>query len=340
LLPAQVPAAYCNPFLQSNPFILRRTLLTFYASECTSCQIRRISDEAKELRAKVDDEVEKENKLKLEKLMSEAPADMKLAMKTTTEKGASSWVTATPLYDHATVLHKGDFVDAVYMRYGWTLPDLPVSCPCGAAFNMQHALDCMLGGFRTIQHNEVRDVFAQLMRDAGHTVETEPPLQKLSGEVFEYKSANKEDDARSDIKASGFWREMRHAYFDVKVVSPFARSNSHRNQVSLMKSAEKAKMREYKERIRDVEHADFNPLVFTTVGAMAPQCQIVVKRLAEKISKKQSVNQSIVTGWLRVRLSFALLRTTLMCIRGTRRKRHFLSDTNIDLAVSQARISY
>ena len=36
-----------------------------------------------------------------------------------------------------------------------------------------------------IQHNEVRDLLAQCMREAGHSVvETEPKLQKLSGEVF------------------------------------------------------------------------------------------------------------------------------------------------------------
>jgi len=162
----------------------------------------------------------------------------------------------------------------------------------------------------------------------------------LSGEGFEYKSANREDDARSDIKVTGFWREMRQAYFDVKVVSPFARSYSHLTQASMMKTAEKAKMREYRERIRDVEHADFNPLVFTTMGAMAPQCQIVVKKLAEKLSEKQGTNRSVVTGWLRVRLSFALLRTSLQCIRGTRRKKFTNSDINIELAVSQARITY
>jgi hypothetical protein len=57
------------------------------------------------------------------------------------------------------------------------------------------------GGLRVIQHNEVRDVLAQCMREAGHTlVEVEPQLQELSGEVFEFKSANKADDALSDIK--------------------------------------------------------------------------------------------------------------------------------------------
>ena len=83
---------------------------------------------------------------------------------------------------------------------------------------------CNLGGLRTVQHNETRDFLAQCMREAGHIqVETEPKLQPLSGESFEYKSANKDDEARSDIKCYGFWKHMRQAFFDVKVVSPYAR---------------------------------------------------------------------------------------------------------------------
>ena len=84
------------------------------------------------------------------------------------------------------------------------------------------------------------------MREAGYLVESEPPLQKLSGEVFSYKSANEEEEARSDLKVTGFWRNMRPAYFDVKVV-PFARSYESLTQASILKSAEKAKMREYRE---------------------------------------------------------------------------------------------
>ena len=218
--------------------------------------------------------------------------------------------------------------------------NLPTTCACGMSFNIQHALDCKLGGLRTIQHNEVRDVLAQCMREAGHTlVEVEPQLQELSGEVFEFKSANKEADARSDIKCCGFWSNKRQAFFDVKVVSPFARSYAHLKPAQLFKMAEKAKIREYRERIREVEHGDFNPLVFTCTGGMAPQCHLVMKRLAEQLSKKQNIQQSIVSGWLRCRLSFALLRTTLLCVRATRRKR-FVVDNNIELAVSESRIDY
>ena len=48
---------------------------------------------------------------------------------------------------------------------------------------------------------------AQFMREAGFSpVETEPALQPLSGEEFFYKTANKESEARSDIKCNGFYK--------------------------------------------------------------------------------------------------------------------------------------
>src|SRR4051794_8892783 len=99
-------------------------------------------------------------------------------------------------------------------------------------------------------------------------------------------------------------------------------------------------MREYAERIRNVEHADFNPLVFTTAGGMAPQCHLVVKRLAATLAEKKGISRSVVSGWLRCRLSFALLRTTLLCVHGTRVKRYCQNDTNIEHAVSAACIAF
>jgi hypothetical protein len=301
---------------------------------------RELFEEIKKLRGDVDVENEARHKDSLKLILNGAPAELKLALQAATEKGASSWVTAAPSFDHGTVLHKGEFTDAIYIRYGWPLLNLPTTCACGASFDVQHALDCKLGGLRTIQHNEVRDVLAQCMREAGHSlVEVEPQLQELSGEVFDYKSANKQADARSDIKCCGFWSNKRQAYFDVKVVSPFARSYAHLKPAQLFKMAEKAKIREYGARIREVEHGDFNPLVFTCTGGMAPQCHSVMKHLAEQLSKKQNIQLSVVYGWLRCRLSFALLRTTLLCVRATRSKR-FVTDNNIELAVTATRMEH
>src|SRR5689334_15637465 len=138
------------------------------------------------------------------------------------------------------------------------------------------------------------------------------------------------------IKCCGFWSNKRQAFFDVKVVSPFAKSYARMKPAQLFKMAENAKIRE---RSQEVEHGDFNPLVFTCTGGMAPQCHLVPKRLAEQMSKKQNIQHSVVSGWLRCRLSFALLRTTLLCVRATRRKR-FVVENNIELAMSEGRIEY
>ena len=119
----------------------------------------------KVLRAEVDKESDTRFKSKLEAILLAAAPELKQAVKAASEKEASSWVTASPSYDHGTMLHKGEFVDACC--YGWALLDLPVTCACGTAFSLQH--DCRLGGLRIIQHNEVRDTTAQCMREAGHT---------------------------------------------------------------------------------------------------------------------------------------------------------------------------
>ena len=130
----------------------------------------------------MDRENDARNQAKLETILSSehASKELKVALKACSQKGASSWVTAYPNYDHETILHKGDFIDAVCIRYGWPPPKLPALCKCGAAFDVQHALDCMLGGFRIIQHNETRDTMAQCMRNAGYpAVEVELQLQEL-----------------------------------------------------------------------------------------------------------------------------------------------------------------
>ena len=55
-------------------------------------------------------------------------------------------------------------------------------------FNVAHAMQCMLGGFRGIMHNEVNYVFYNTAKQAGFKdVEWEPELQVLSGETFKHK---------------------------------------------------------------------------------------------------------------------------------------------------------
>ena len=66
-------------------------------------------------------------------------------------------------------------------------------------------------------------------------------------------------------------------------------------------------------------HASFTPVVFTVDGAIGNEAKTLVATIANSLSEKWDKNYSKVMGWLRTRLSFALLRATVWCLRGSRR---------------------
>ena len=69
---------------------------------------------------------------------------------------------------------------------------------------------------------------------------------------------------------------------------------------------------QYGQRIRGIEHSAFTPLVFSVTGGMGRAATTVYQRLAAMISGT-SYNRTI-----RCKLSFYLLRASIMAIRGTR----------------------
>ena len=75
-----------------------------------------------------------------------------------TEKGSSNWLTALPLKEFGFDLSKGEFRDAISLRYGWRPSDLPLTCVCGESFTVAHSLMCVYGGLITHRHNDIRDL--------------------------------------------------------------------------------------------------------------------------------------------------------------------------------------
>ena len=52
------------------------------------------------------------------------------------------------------------------------------------------------------------------------------------------------------------------------------------------------------------------------------EAQTFYKRLADMLSNRREVPYSTLMGWLRCKLSFAILRSAVMCIRGSRSSWH------------------
>ena len=203
------------------------------------------------------------------------------------EKGSSAWLTVLPMAEHGFLLHKGEFRDAVCLRYGWNLSNIPRSCNCGTPFSIDHAMICHMGGIPTIRHNEIRDMTANLLTEICHNVAAEPLLQPLTNESFPHRTANTDANARLDIRACGFWNTGQDTFFDVRVFHPNASSNRSMTTAAAYRKHETARKREYAQRVREVEHGVFTPLVLSTTGGMAREATTFYKRLADELSRKQ-----------------------------------------------------
>lgn len=123
--------------------------------------------------------------------------------------------------------------------------------------------------------------------------------------------------------------------------NPLAPNYQNQTIKAIHNSNEKAKKREYGERVVMVEHGTFTPLVFSTFGGMSTECTNFYNRMAERIAEKRNILPSKSKSWLRTKLSFCVLRTTNLCIRGSRTKTQqvdSLKETDINVAVEEARI--
>ncbi|XP_065189589.1 uncharacterized protein LOC135820204 [Sycon ciliatum] len=249
-----------------------------------------------------------------------AGAELELQLTLASEKGASSWLTCRPLAIHGFRLSKAEFRDALCLWYGWTPARLPSGCVCGHGnFDVTHALSCSTGGFPSIRHNEIRDLTADVLRQVTHGVCTEPMLQPVTGEKFRLLSTTTADQARLDVAANGIWGgRFERTFLDIRVFNPYAASNRAASVSSVYARHEKEKRRRYEQRLLEVDRATFVPVVLSATGGTSKCASALFKRLASMLSDKLKELYSVTMAWLRCKLSFALVRASVMCLRGAR----------------------
>ena len=165
---------------------------------------------------------------------------------------------------------------------------------------VERALSCAKGGFPSIRHNEIRNLTATLLTEVCHDMCIEPRLQPVSNETLAGASANRQDSGWLDIVASGFWGgTFEKTFFDVRMFNPHAPSNRHTQLLSCYRKHEQMKKCAYEQRIREVEHASFTPLVISTMGGLASKASTFYKRLASLLASKWDHPYSSMLCWLR-----------------------------------------
>ena len=65
--------------------------------------------------------------------------------------------------------------------------------------------------------------------------------------------------------------------------------------------------------------------MFSPYGGNGREAERFLKELAQKLSDKKQMDSSIVIHWLRGKLCFILLRSAVLCVRGSRTIKHELN---------------
>ena len=120
----------------------------------------------------------------------------------------------------------------------------------------------------------------------------------------------------SELLASGDVATIIH-FFDVRVFNAFAESNQSPCPAVTFRRHE-AKHRAYEECVCEVEPGSFTPIVFCSGNMHGRSVTVTYRHLASLLSVKWNSPYPVIIGWLHCSLGFSLLRSALMCLRGSR----------------------
>ena len=165
-------------------------------------------------------------------------------------------------------------------------------------------------------------------------IKTEPPLLPLSG-VELPRSANTANDARLDVSARSLWNPLERAFLDIRVFHPLAPSIvAHGTIAKMYRSHENEKKSVYNARVLQVERGTFTPVVFSTSGGMGIEAQKLFKRIAERTARKTGQSYSDAISFIRKRVRFDLLKTTIIALRGDRGRLIGATEDIVDLDIN------
>ena len=103
----------------------------------------------------------------------------------------------------------------------------------------------------------------------------------------------------------------------MKVFNPHAPSNKRFSTPACYAHHEQIKRRLYEQRINEVELVSFTPLIFSATGGMGKSAAVFYGRLADMIATKTKQPYSSTITWIRCRLNFLLIRSSVSCLRGS-----------------------
>ena len=196
-------------------------------------------------------------------------------------KGAGSWLTSLLLKGKRFNLSKGEFRDRLNPRYNEPITDIPSHCACVDRFNTLHVLS-----WKRVDSLAKDMTMSETWRSLPSltNVQAEPHLVDLQGESFGHRTANTSQGAVLYIRVRNFWWQEQDAFstYVLHTSMPWA------TRIFLLSLSSE---------------------IMGKVG------QMFLRRLAEKLASKQSEDYATVIAWIRMKLPFEILHSTVFCLR-------------------------
>ena len=82
----------------------------------------------------------------------------------------------------------------------------------------------------------------------------------------------------------------------------------------------------------EVEQGTFTPSIFSSTGGIGAECKLYHKRLVELLAIKKGESYVTTMQSVRAKVSFALIRSALLCLRGSRSIRRTIETTLTSLS--------
>jgi hypothetical protein len=126
---------------------------------------------------------------------------------------------------------------------------------------------------------------------------------------------------RGDLAVHGFWTRGQTAIFDVRITDTDQPSNRNTAPTKVLLRHEKEKKDKYGALCIE-RRRTFTPLVFSVDGLLGKEAKATSKRLASSLAAKWKRSYSEICGFIRSRLSIALLRSSRRCLSADRNPTH------------------
>ena len=126
-------------------------------------------------------------------------------------------------------------------------------------------------------------------------------------------------ESRADVSAHGFWKRGTTAMFDIRIVNLDVGSYLRMTPEQDLAKAKKEKKDLYLQVFQDRRHT-FTPMVYSADGIPGAEALAAQKKLAALLSYNVKREYSEMCGFVRVRMSLAIVRSNSLLLCGNCKK--------------------